>query len=152
VLEAPLTSPPRRLSSGASRETWMLGAAAHGDLVAQLERSGRQIIESPPQAPLLRAAADAGVPVPAVVASGTDDPVLGHSWIVLEAIAGTTDPGAILAADAVDPARLVDSVAAAVAAVRRMPADDRLAPAVEDPVAMLRGLHDSLDQPHPVFE
>jgi aminoglycoside phosphotransferase (APT) family kinase protein len=152
VLEGPLTRPPRRLSSGASRETWMFSAAAHGELVAQLDRRGQGIIERPPQAPLLRAAADAGVPVPAVVASGADDPVLGRSWIVLEAIPGTTDPAAILAADGADPARLVDSAAAAVAAIHRMPADDRLAPAVDDPVAMLRGLHDSLDQPHPVFE
>jgi aminoglycoside phosphotransferase (APT) family kinase protein len=152
ALETPLTSPPVRLSSGASRETWMFSAAAHGDLVAQLERSGRRIIERPPQAPLLRAAADAGVPVPAVVASGTDDPVLGQSWIVLEAIPGTTDPATILAADGADPARLIDSVAAALAAVHRMPGDDRLAPAVDDSVAMLRGLYDALGQPHPVFE
>src|SRR5207237_9023128 len=34
----------------------------------------------------------------------------------------------------------------------RMPADAGLAPMVDDPVATLRGLHDALDQPHPVFE
>lgn len=152
VLEQPLTGPPRRLSSGASRETWMLGVTGRKDLVAQLDRSGEGMIERPPQEPLLRAAADAGVPVPAVVAFGTDDPVLGPSWTVVEAIPGQTDPAAIVAAEGTDAERIVESIAAALAAVHRMPADEGLAPAIEDPVAMLRGMHEALGQPHPVFE
>ncbi len=152
VLDDRVTGSPRRLSSGASRETWVFGTAAHGDLVAQLDGGGRAVIDRPPQAPLLRAAADAGVPVPAVVASGTDDRVLGSSWMVVEAIPGTTDPATILASKASDPNRLVESIAAALAAVHRIPVDGSLAPAVDDPVAMLRQLHEGLGQPHPVFE
>ncbi len=152
VLGDRLTGSPRRLSSGASRETWIFGATAHGDLVAQLDGGGRAVIDRPPQAPLLRAAADAGVPVPAVIASGADDPVLGSSWMVVEAIPGTTDPATILAAEGSDPARLVESIAAALAGVHRIPVDGGLAPAVDDPVAMLRQLHDGLGEAHPVFE
>ena len=151
LLSEPLTTPPRRLSSGASRETWAFATAAHGDLFAQIDRGGPQLIERPPQAPLMRAAAEAGVPVPAVVAAGDEDDVLGAGWTVVQAVSGTTDPGEILTGDA-PPEQLLDSIAEALAAVHRMPADDQLAPAVDDPLAMLRGLYDALDEPHPVFE
>jgi len=142
LLGREITSEPKRVSSGASRETWAF-ATADGDLVAQFDRGG-QLVERPPQGPLLRAAADAGVPVPELVAFGDD-------WTVARAVAGTTDPAAILGSDA-DPAGLLDSIAAALAAVHRMPADEQLAPSAGDPLAILRALHDGLGEPHPVFE
>jgi aminoglycoside phosphotransferase (APT) family kinase protein len=143
----------RRLSSGASRETWALRTPGHGALIAQLERAGGSPLRSPQQAPLLRAARAAGVPVPAVVADGGRDDVLGESWTVVEALTGTTDPKAILGGDGV-PAEdeLIDSIAAALAAVHRMPADESLAAELGDPLELVRDLHDGLGQPHPVFE
>src|SRR4051812_49690623 len=60
VAGAPLTEPPRQLSGGASRETWSFAAGGR-PLIAQLQR----VAHDPPrpsQAPLLRAAAAAGVP------------------------------------------------------------------------------------------
>src|SRR5450759_5353908 len=99
------------------------------------------------------AAAAAGVPVARVVAQGTADPVLGPSWTVVEALPGTTDPSGILAGEDVPPpAELIDGIAAALAAVHRIPADPGLAPAVEDPLTLLRAMHDSLGEPHPTFE
>ena len=82
-----------------------------------------------------------------------DDPVLGPSWMVVEAIAGTTEPARDPRAQT-GPIRRASStsIAAALAAVHRMPADDGLAPAIDEPVATLRAMHDALGQPHPVFE
>jgi aminoglycoside phosphotransferase (APT) family kinase protein len=153
VLGEPLTGQIRRLSGGASRETLAFSTASHGELLVQIDRRGALGAEPLPQAALLVAAARAGVPVPAVLAHGSEDPVLGVSWTVVEAIAGRTDPKAILAAECVpEPHRLIESIASALAAVHRMPADPELAPPVEDQLALLRRMHDQLGEPHPTFE
>src|SRR5271165_444504 len=88
VLGEPLAGQIRRLSSGASRETFAFATASRGELVVQIDRHQGLGAEPPPQAPLLAAAAQAGVPVPRVVEHGTEDPVLGRSWTVVKAIAG----------------------------------------------------------------
>ncbi len=143
----------RRLSGGASRETYLLASPSHGELVLQLERGGKPSGEPPGQAALLEAAAHAGVPVARVIAHGEDDEALGRSWTLVQALTGTTDPTEIVAADAADSrAELIDSVARALCAVHAMPAEEALAPAVDRPLAQLRGLHDGLGEPHPVFE
>ena len=153
LLGEPLTGRLERLSSGASRATYAFATAAHGELVVQIERRAAAEREAEAQAALLAAAAQAGVPVPALIAHGSQDPVLGGSWIVMGAVTGTTDPRRILAAEGVPAAGdLIDSIAAALAAVHRMPADGALAPVVDDPLARLRAVYDGLAQPHPVFE
>jgi aminoglycoside phosphotransferase (APT) family kinase protein len=153
VLGEPLTEGVQQLSSGASRATFAFATAAHGRLVLQMERDAARAEERPGQAELLGAAAWASVPVARVIAHGGEDTVLGASWIVMEEVRGTTDPAAILAGEGVPaPAELIESIAAALAAVHRMPADERLVPRVDDPLAQLRKLHDRLGQPHPTFE
>jgi aminoglycoside phosphotransferase (APT) family kinase protein len=143
----------RRLSGGASRETYLCDAGGRGGLILQCEHGGKPTGEPPGQAALLQAAAAAGVPVAAVVADGRDDPVLGLAWTLVEALAGTSDPQLILPQRAPQArADLLDSIAAALAAVHRMPADPSLAPAVEEPLAQLRTLHDRLGEPHAAFE
>jgi aminoglycoside phosphotransferase (APT) family kinase protein len=151
VLGARLSGPARQLSSGASRETWALRTDAHGELIAQLEGPAQE--GRPAQAPVLRAAAASGVPVAAVIAAGADDGVLGMRWTVTQALTGTTDPEAIVAGEGVPAGgELLDSVAAALAAVHRIPAEEALAPVIDDPLAQVREQHDALGQPHPVFE
>jgi aminoglycoside phosphotransferase (APT) family kinase protein len=153
LIGEPLAGPLEQLSGGASRVTFAFATASRGELVVQIDRRASPERDSPAQAELLLAAAQAGVPVAPVVAHGTEDRVLGASWIVMGAIRGTTDPNRILAAEGVPPAgALIDSIAAALAAVHRMPADPALAPPVDDPLARLRELHDGLAQPHPTFE
>ncbi|MFL5885431.1 MAG: phosphotransferase family protein [Thermoleophilaceae bacterium] len=145
-----------QLSGGASRETWVFDLDSRG-LILQLDRvpadeaPGRGA--RPPQAPLLRAAARAGVPVASVVAAGEDDAVLGPSWTVVERLPGTADPRAILAGDGVpDAERLLDGLAAALAAVHRMELGEGVVPHATDPLADLRSMHDELGQSHPTFE
>src|SRR3954471_21715641 len=84
VAGAPLDGEPRQLSGGASRETWSFEAG--GRAPSARRRRAPPAPPRPPQAPLLRAAATAGVPVAGVVADGRDDAVLGVEWTVLEAL------------------------------------------------------------------
>ena len=80
--------------------------------------------------------------------------MLGRELDVVEALAGTSDPQQILAAGG-EPgaAALIDGIAAALAAVHRMPADAALAPPVDDPLALLREpCTTRLGEPHPAFE
>ena len=144
-----------QLSGGASRETWSFDAGR--GLVLQLDRldadgaPGRD--PRPPQAPLLRAAAEAGVPVAPVVAAGEEDAVLGPAWVVLERVDGTADPGRILAGEGVpDAPALLDDLAAALAAVHRMKTEGLELAEPDDPLADLLATHDELGEPHPVFE
>src|SRR5437588_13049121 len=87
LLGEPLTGELRQRSSGASRETFAFATAGRGELIAQLERRAGGLGERPAQAPLLAAAGEAGVPVAPLVAHGSDDPVLGSSWLIVEALA-----------------------------------------------------------------
>jgi len=153
VLGEPVTGELRQLSGGASRETFLCACASRGELVLQSEHGAKPSGEPPGQVALLDAAARAGVPVSTVLAHGHDDPVLGAAWTIVQALAGTTDPSQLIAAASKDgAAELIDSLAAALAAVHRMPADPALAPLVEDPLAQLRAVYDGLGEPHPTFE
>ena len=153
VLGEPLVGELRRLSSGASRETFAFRTRSWGSLVLQIAHEGGKLVPSPPQAALFAAAAGAGVPVPAVVAHGAADEVLGPSWTVLEALPGTTDQKLILAEEGVPgAAQLIDDLARALAAIHRMPVDPAIVSRIEDPLALLHEWHDRLGEPHPVFE
>jgi aminoglycoside phosphotransferase (APT) family kinase protein len=153
VLGEPLVGELRRLSSGASRDTFAFGTRSRGPLVVQIAHEGGKLVQAPPQAALFAAAAEAGVPVPTVVAHGAADEVLGPSWTVLEALPGTTDPKPILGGEGVpDAAQLLDDLARALAAIHRMQVDPAIVSGIEDPLALLREWHDRLGEPHPVFE
>ena len=139
VLGEPISGGLRRLSSGASRETFSFTVPSRGALVVQIEQRGTKLGQTPPEAPLLTAAAAAGVPVPAVIAHEQDDPRLEATWWVVESLAGTTDPTAILAGDGVPAAdALLDDIARVLVAVHRMPADPTLARPVDDALDLLR--------------
>src|SRR6478672_7776056 len=93
----------RRLSAGASRAMWSVDAV-HPDgtveavIVRTDPRAASRLTGPVPEAALLRAAHDAGVPVPAVVAD--DD-----TYLVVERIEGETIPRKILRDDEYAAAR-----------------------------------------------
>ena len=136
-----------RLLGGASRETWSFaldgrrlvlrgdpdGAPRHGAMRREAE--------------LLRAAAAAGVPVPAIV--DADD-----SSVVMEWLAGETLARRILRDDEFAPARsrLVDQAAAAVARLHTKVEPVDGLPEDADPLATWRDKLDELGQPHPALE
>jgi aminoglycoside phosphotransferase (APT) family kinase protein len=103
---------------------------------------------------VLRAAAAAGVPVPAVVADATDGSALGAPAFVVERLEGETIARKLLRDDefaGVRP-RVAGECGAILAAIHRIPvgAVDGL-PAVE-PLASMRDTLDALGEPHPSFE
>ncbi|MFG6199314.1 phosphotransferase family protein [Nonomuraea sp. JJY05] len=146
-----------RLPGGASRETWALnvvtGSGRH-ELILRLDSPGAALEAGAPlasEAALMRAASDAGVPVPAVVAAG-------ESYILMTRVAGETIPRKILRDDAYAAARplLAAQCGRALAAIHRMPpsclAQEAPAEEAEDPLRRWRDVLDLLGEPHPVFE
>ena len=138
----------RRLSGGASRETWSVDALGPDGRVRPLivRRDPRGIARAP-EAALLRAAAKAGVPVPAIVAE--DD-----EHLVVERIEGETIPRKILRDEAFAAARplLARQCGKALARIHAIPVDAVPGLAREDPITTWRTALDNLGQPHPTFE
>ncbi|MEY2431653.1 MAG: hypothetical protein QOC92_1378 [Acidimicrobiaceae bacterium] len=142
----------RRLSGGASRETWAFELDGV-PLIVQQERSGaiRTGGGMRSEARLLLAAATAGVPVPRLRYDGT-----AHSppFIVTEAVAGETIPRKILRDGEWAPVRpkLAAQCGEALAAIHRIPVD--AAPELEhqDQITQYRDALDALGEPHPAFE
>jgi aminoglycoside phosphotransferase (APT) family kinase protein len=101
----------------------------------------------------LQAARAAGVPVPAVIASG-DAQLLGQPFMVLEHIEGETIARKILRDEAFGGARqvLVAQMAAALAAIHQVNADAVPGLPDTDQVEHYRSVLDELGEPHPAFE
>jgi aminoglycoside phosphotransferase (APT) family kinase protein len=151
----------RRLSGGASRETWSFDADGR-PLILQRERPGGMHSSGMgTEAALLRAAADQGVPVPAVVVTdeagagpGGAGEVLGPAWMVVDRVEGETIARKILRDDDYRDARplLAAQCGAALAGIHRI--DPAGVPGLRggDQVAQLRATLDGVGEPHPAFE
>jgi aminoglycoside phosphotransferase (APT) family kinase protein len=123
----------RRLSGGASRETW------------EGERDGRTLIlrKGPgmkTEAALIAAAAEAGVPVPQVVEAGDD-------YLLMERIEGETIPRKILRDPPPGLARQCGEILARLHTIDPPEGLDHT-----DQLKQFRTLLDTLGQPHPAFE
>ena len=135
----------RRLSGGASRETWSFTADGRR-LILRRDPPGALKGVMPTEAALLRAAATAGVPVPDVVASGDD-------WLVMVHVDGESIARKILRDEEYAAARpkLAHQCGEVLAALHRIPVD--VAPLDEpDPLPTWRETLDNLHEPHPAFE
>lgn len=143
-----------RLSGGASRETWSFRADGR-PLILQRQRAG-DTRDMAVEARVVRAAHGAGVPVPALVASGTGR--VGSHFMILSHVEGETIARKILRDDRFAAARglLVPQMAAALASLHTLdPAEIPGLPAT-DQVRQYRqtldDLNESLHQAHPAFE
>ena len=150
VLHGATITDLRRLSGGASRDTWRFVADGRS-LVVQRQRAGdgrNMAVE----ADVVRAAHAAGVLVPEVLASGTEPS--GSSFMVLTAVEGETIARRILRDDEFAAARR-DLVAQMAQSLARLHAADPAAvpglPSI-DQVVQYRQVLDQLGQPHPTFE
>jgi aminoglycoside phosphotransferase (APT) family kinase protein len=151
----------QRLSGGASRETFAFEADGRA-LILQRDRPGamRQAGMAT-EARLLRAAAETGVPVPAVVATDADaagpglaDSALGGSWLVVERVAGETIPRKILRDDefAASRPQLAAQCGRALPGIHAI--DPAEVPGLDDAdqFDQFRALLDAMGEPHPAFE
>ena len=146
----------RRLSGGASRETWAFECDGE-PLIVQQQRPGGTVGSSAAmrnEAKLLKAAAVAGVPVARLRYDGTerDDDV--RPFIISDAVEGETIARKILRDEQWAPVRpkLAAQCGEALAAIHEIPLD--AAPELEhqDPIEQYRGVLDMFKEPHPAFE
>jgi aminoglycoside phosphotransferase (APT) family kinase protein len=172
-LLAPVLGPGLRvgrvesLSGGASRQTW--GVQVHGgdgrehELVLRAGKPGDPASDSSGglnaglelEAASQRAAAAAGMPVPAVLCVSDDPTALGCGYLISARIPGETIPRRILrrlrsAADA--RGELLAQCATALAALHAADPDSVLGLSAVDPLVLVRDLMDGLGQPSAVFE
>ena len=164
VLGARAVTGLRRLSGGASRETWAFDADDR-PLILQRERpGGMRKAGMAAEAALLRAAADQGVPVPGVVATDADadadadaaagGEALGAAWMVVERVEGETIARKILRDDEYAAARprLAAQCGDALARIHRIAPGAVPGLAGGDQVAQIRDALDAVGEPHPAFE
>ncbi|MGH9137935.1 MAG: phosphotransferase family protein [Acidimicrobiales bacterium] len=141
----------RRLSGGASRETWSFTVGGR-PLILQRERASAVAVgRMATEATLLRAAAEAGVPVPAIVHDGSDHDV---PFLVVEHLAGETIPRKLLRDDVFAGVRplLVDECGRILAAVHRIPLDRVTGLDDVDQVVQFRQVLDMLGDQRPALE
>ena len=144
----------RRLTGGASRETWSF--VADGErLILQRERAGSPRAGAMPrEAALVRAADAAGVPVAEVIAAGGDGDGLGTGYLVSRFVEGETIARRILRDDEYADARerLAEQCGRALAGIHRIPVE--AAPGLErsDQVQQFRDVLDGFGDAVPTFE
>ena len=138
----------RRLSGGASRETWSFDADGR-PLIIQRERgaavrSGGGMAN---EAALLKAASAVGVPVAPLVASG-------DGFVVTERLEGETIPRRLLRDAEWAAARgvLAGQCGAALRAIHSIPVDAVPGLVEQDQVAQFREILDGFGYPSPAFE
>lgn len=151
-----------RLSGGASRETFAFTLRHETDgprpLILQRIRSGpvASSFSMENEAALLRAAAQAGVPVATVVAASDDAGLIGAPFVVVERLEGETIARRLLRDEAYAGARgvIIRDSARALAAVHRIAPDDAPGLDAQDQLGSLQGLYEMLAPsmgPHPAF-
>jgi aminoglycoside phosphotransferase (APT) family kinase protein len=148
----------RRLSGGASRETWSFDA---------VDASGRRraliLRRDPPTSPrggrglearALAVAAGHGVPVPAIVVASDDPGPLGAPFIVMERIDGETIPRRILREERYASARsrLARQCGTILARLHAVDPGEVTGLEGRDPVEQYREALDQLGEPHPALE
>lgn len=156
----------RRLTGGASRETWSFDLAAGGSgpvpLVLRRDATAMTtVVDRDLECRLLDAARAAGVPVPAVVFLLDADDAIG-SGFVMERVEGETIPRKILRDDAYAAARplLAAQAGGVLAAIHSVDLSSLPGLAGADPgedpaqaaVRQYRGVLDAVGEAHPAFE
>lgn len=150
----------RRLSGGASRETWSLGAVGSDgsrrplilqrDQGYELRTTGGMGVE----AAAIRAAMSAGVPVPDLLASSATVDPLGAPFLLSAHVAGETIARKVQRDDRFAGARRRFARDAGTALARIHTIDPDSVPGLEatDQIEWYRGVLDELGPPSPTFE
>jgi aminoglycoside phosphotransferase (APT) family kinase protein len=154
----------RRLTGGASRETWSF--TAHLDGPAHLDSTARRLVlrRDPPgmdrpegmalEAAAIAAAGAGGVAVPRLVDAGTDPAVVGAPYLVTEHVDGETIARRLLREDRYASARagLAGELGATLARIHALPLDQVPGLTRVDPLEHLREAYDALGEPLPTIE
>ncbi|RBM16297.1 phosphotransferase family protein [Prauserella sp. PE36] len=149
----------RRLSGGASKQTWVFEARPRGGspvrLVLRCDQPGQGRPGEPAlEAALLRAATAAGVPVPALVDHCADDGALGVPYVLTEFLDGETIPRRLLREPRYAAARagLARELGRVLARLHRVPVADVPGLPAFDPLDWLTARYDATGEPLPAVE
>lgn len=142
----------RRLSGGASRETWQFSCRDEKFILQRVrpQRPGGLGVE--PQ--VLARAFGQGVPVPELVVDGSSSGELERPFMIVRHVDGETIARKILRDEQFSHARscLVTQLGHAAARIHQVPVSDIVGLAHDDQVASYRTILWDMEEPHPVFE
>jgi aminoglycoside phosphotransferase (APT) family kinase protein len=147
-----------RLTTGANRETWafdaVLGGGERRPLILRRDRAADGAPGFAMEVAALRAAARAGVPVPAVIASDEEAAAIGAPFVLMERLEGETLPKRILRDDAYAEARggLAERCGEILGAIHSIPAGEVPGLSVIDPLGSLRDRLERFEDPSPALE
>jgi aminoglycoside phosphotransferase (APT) family kinase protein len=144
----------RRLSGGASRETWSFTLDGTRRLILRRDPPGAPKSGMLREAALFKAAAAAGVPVPELLDASDDTSILGSSFLVVAHVDGETIPRKILRDPEFAEARPKLARQCGEVLARLHSIDPSTIDGLEDQdqVAQYRGVLDSTGEAHPTFE
>ena len=148
----------RRLSGGASRETWSFDLrradGAVDELILRRDPPGAARTGMGLEARLFAAADAAGVPVPRLIDASDDPAILGASFLVMERLEGETIPRKLLRDEEFAAARplLAEQCGAILAKLHQIDVGTIDGLEGSDQVTQYRAALDNLGQPHPTFE
>ena len=139
-----------RLSGGASRETWSFDADGRPLILRREQPGGLDTSAMAREAALLVSAADAGVPVPALVDHGDD--LAGAPFLIMERLSGETIPRRLLRDErfADVRGRLARELGEILARLHTMEPVPGLSD--EDPLDVLVAFYEDFREPRPPVE
>lgn len=142
----------QRLSGGASRETWKFNCNDAGFILQRVRPGRPDGLGCEPA--VLRAAFDAGVPVPELIVDGSESLELELPFMIVREVNGETIARKIQRDEKFADARqnLTRQLGDAAARIHRVDVSGVVGLATTDQVAMYRKVLDDLGDPHPVFE
>ncbi|MYR05770.1 phosphotransferase [Gordonia sp. SID5947] len=148
----------RRLTGGASRETWAARAqtdAGERTVVLRRDPPGHgEPARMRAEAACLRAAAEAGVPVPTLIASGDDAPGIDAPFLVTDMVEGEAIARKIQRDDAFAAVRghLARDMGRVLGLIHRTPTDTLDMLDDPDPVDLIESIYRDVDEPRPAVE
>ncbi|WP_433802847.1 phosphotransferase [Actinomycetospora sp. CA-084318] len=148
VLDGATITGLRRLTAGASRETWSFDADGRALVLRRDPPEVPRPVEVRREAECFRAAARAGVPIPRLVTTGDGTDAVGSPYLIMERLAGETLPPRLLRDERYAAARehLARDLGRTLARLHAIPPAEvpSLEP-VPDPVARLRADQDAYE-------
>lgn len=148
-----------RLTGGSSRETWAcIVTTGTGEKATYVLRMDPQELSRPGNLGLeglvMRAAREAGVPVPNVVMASDDTSILGRSFVLMEYVDGEGNPRKILRDKSLEKLRpqLASMCGQVLAKIHSIPLESVPGLQQVDLLTQVRNQLDQLEDPHPVFE
>jgi aminoglycoside phosphotransferase (APT) family kinase protein len=144
----------RRLSGGASRETWSFDAERRPLILRRDPPVAPQPAEMAREAAVLTVAARGGVPVPRLIDQGDGAGTIGAPYLIMERLSGETIPRRLLRDERFAGVRpgLARSLGAILARIHALPPDDVPGLPAGDPLEDLVAMYEGFGEPRPAIE